>query len=290
MDTSTERYRNVLETSLRIAWRVEDVLPNAARLDPTRSFLPDSLAQVERIEFLDADARRTLNQIRGHSYLCLFGLVEEFILPFVVDHARTRFGEDDSEVRALLQFASEEAKHIELFKRFAARFAADLGGCPVIGPASEIGKAVLAHHPLGVGLITLHIEWMTQRHYVEAVRDAQALDPLVRSLLRHHWLEEAQHARLDTLIVEQLAERSTRAEVKRGLSDYQRVVQLLDDGLCAQVELDIGALETRRGEGFRPAERTQLRELQRRAYRDTFIASGARHPRFLETFRALAHR
>ena len=30
----------------------------------------------------------TLNQIRGHEYLAMFGLVEEFILPYVVDHAR----------------------------------------------------------------------------------------------------------------------------------------------------------------------------------------------------------
>jgi hypothetical protein len=48
----------------------------------------------------------------------MFGLVEEFILPYVVDHARPQLSGDDYRVRALLGFAGEEAKHIHLFKRF----------------------------------------------------------------------------------------------------------------------------------------------------------------------------
>ena len=59
-----------------------------------------------------------LNQIRGHEYLALFGLVEEFILPFVLDHARPQLNGDDHRVRALLNFAGEEAKHIHLFRLF----------------------------------------------------------------------------------------------------------------------------------------------------------------------------
>ncbi|MEX0804382.1 MAG: hypothetical protein WD688_13860 [Candidatus Binatia bacterium] len=47
----------------------------------------------------------------------MFGLVEEFILPYVVDHARPQLSGDDYRVRVLLQFAGEEAKHIHLFKR-----------------------------------------------------------------------------------------------------------------------------------------------------------------------------
>jgi len=54
---------------------------------------------------------------------------------------------------------------------------------------------VLSHDPLGVALVILHIEWMSQRHYVESVRSDERLDPLFKSLLKHHWLEEAQHAR-----------------------------------------------------------------------------------------------
>ncbi len=54
---------------------------------------------------------------------------------------------------------------------------------------------------------------MTQRHYLESVSDDQALDPQFKSLLRHHWMEEAQHAKLDTLMVEALAEAAGRREI-----------------------------------------------------------------------------
>ena len=39
---------------------------------------------------------------------------------------------------------------------------------------------------------------MTQLHYLDSVKDDGDLDPLFKSLLRHHWMEEAQHAKLDT--------------------------------------------------------------------------------------------
>ena len=85
----------------------------------------------------------------------------------------------------------------------------------MIGPPREVAKAVLAHDPLAVALVILHIEWMTQRHYIESVKDDQDLDPLFKSLLKHHWMEEAQHAKLDTLMVEALAEAAARARSKR---------------------------------------------------------------------------
>ena len=292
MTTSTStRYQKALDASLRVSWRIEDVLPDGAHFYLDRSFLPESLAQVERVPFLDPAERRWLNQIRGHSYLQLFGLVEEFILPFVGDYARSRFGSEDYEVRALLQFTGEEAKHIHLFKLFAERFAQDFGrSCPTIGPANEIRDVVLAHHPLGVALYILQIEWLTQRHYVDSVQDDRALDPLFRSLLKHHWLEESQHARLDTLIVEALADGYSRAEIARGIEDYERIGALLGEGLFQQVELDLDALEAMREASFSASEREALRQAQRAAYYYTFKACAADHPRFNETLEGLQRR
>ena len=90
--------------------------------------------------------RRILNQIRGHEYLALFGLVEEFILPFVLDHARPQLNGDDHRVRALLQFAGEEAKHIHLFKQFHALLHRGLrhARATMIGPPEAIAAEVLA--------------------------------------------------------------------------------------------------------------------------------------------------
>ena len=65
-----------------------------------------------------------------------------------------------------------------------------------------IAAEVLKHHPLGVALAVLQIEWMTQRHYLDSVQGNQELDQQFCSLLKHHWLEEAQHAKLDTLMIQ----------------------------------------------------------------------------------------
>jgi hypothetical protein len=250
--------------------------------------MPESLARVAPLTELTADERRTLNQIRGHGYLAIFGLVEEFILPFVLDHARPRLQAEDHEVRALLQFAGEEAKHIHLFKRFREEFERGFGShCDVIGPPHEIARAVLAHHPLAVALVILQIEWMTQRHYVDSIRDDAALDEQFRSLLRHHWMEEAQHAKLDTLVIGALARRCRPEEIDRAIDEYAEIGALIDGGLQQQVRFDLEALQ--RASGRRLDARTQERviEVQRQATRFTFLGSGMTHPNFLDTVASL---
>jgi len=182
-------YEEVLSASERFAWRVEDLIGGERRLDFSKPFLPASLARTEALDFLGPDERRIANQIRGLGYLYTCGLVEEFILPFVLDHVRSRLNEDDARVRAFLSFASEEAKHIQLFRRFREEFENGFGSpCGLIGPPDAVARAVLSHHPLAVSLAILHIEWMTQRHFLDSVQDDQALDPQFKSLLRHHWM------------------------------------------------------------------------------------------------------
>jgi hypothetical protein len=287
METRVTEYRNALDTSLRVGFRLEDVLPDGAHLDLSQRLLPDALTGADALPFLAAHERLTVNHLRAHSYLGLFGLVEEFILPFVVDHARQRLNAEPFEVRALLQFAAEEAKHIHLFKRFVRRFEEDFGGgCALIGPADDIARAVLAHHPIGVALAILHIEWMTQRHYIESVRDG-AIDPLMKRLLKSHYLEEVQHAQLDTLMVEELSMGASDADLERGRADYHRIVAILDGGLCQQSELDRSALEERMNRRLSWGERAAYDEVQRASYRRVFLESGARHPRFFETYQAL---
>ena len=95
-------YQDTLATAARINWNIEDIIGDDKRLDFSCRFLPESLARVDRLSFLDPDEKRVLNQIRGNAYLCIFGLVEEFILPFVIDHARPGLDADDYRTRALL--------------------------------------------------------------------------------------------------------------------------------------------------------------------------------------------
>ena len=281
---TTYTYAATLKASQKANWKIEDVIGGERALDFSLAFMPESLARSAELEFLDPREQRTLNQIRGHAYLSIFGLVEEFILPFVLDHARPQLSGDDWRVRALLSFAGEEAKHIQLFKTFRDEFQRGFGvRCDVIGPPAEIARAVLAHDPLGVALAILHIEWMTQRHYLDSIQDDQRLDPLFRSLLKHHWMEEAQHAKLDTLMVEALSAGRSRAEIGRGVDDYLAIGGLLDAGLAQQVELDLAAFERASGRRLAGSERERLISVQRRANRWTYLGSGMTHPEFLGT-------
>jgi hypothetical protein len=49
------------------------------------------------------------------------------------------------------------------------------------------------------------IEWFTQLHYVEHVRDRADLDELFRDILRFHWIDESGHARMDSLLIDEVA-------------------------------------------------------------------------------------
>jgi len=285
-------YGTTLETSQKVNWKLDDVIRGRS-LDFSKRFLPEALAGVESITCLDAAEKRTLNQIRGFTYLYLFGLIEEYILPSVIEHAGTTVHGDDDEVRALLHFAEEEAKHIQLFKWFVAEFRRGFGvDCGAIGPAKEIAAAILNHSRLGVFLTTLHIEWLTQKHYVESVKDnaAEDLDPLFVSLLKHHWLEEAQHAKLDTLIVDKLASALEPHRIETGVDDYMDIGKLLDGGLAAQVELDLASLEQAIGRTLSADDRDEIRREQRKAYRTAFLVAGMKHPSFDRSLRELSAR
>jgi hypothetical protein len=281
-------YQATLAAAERIHWRVEDIIGGEKRLDFEKPFLPESLGRVEELSFLTPEEKRTLNQIRGNAYLCIFGLVEEFILPFVLDHARPQVHSDEYRVRALLQFASEEAKHIHLFKRFREDFESGFGTvCQVIGPPEAIAAEVLRHDPLAVALITLHIEWMTQRHFTDSVKGDGDLDPQFTSLLRYHWMEEAQHAKLDSLMVAALAEGRGTSEIEAAVEEYLEIGGFIDAGLAQQVEFDLDAFTRATGRELTDEEKAEFRRGQLQANRWTYLGSGMTHERVLATLEGL---
>lgn len=282
-------YRETIAASRRVNWNIEDIIGGEKKLDFSKPFMPESLARVEQLKFLDRYERLVLNQIRGHAYLSIFGLVEEFILPFVLDHVRPSLDQDDYRVRAFLQFASEEAKHIQLFKRFSEEFRNGFGTkCKVIGPPAEIANAVLSHQPLAVALLILHIEWMTQRHYIDSVKDDRSLDPQFKSLLKNHWLEEAQHAKLDTLMVKAIADGMSADAIETAVDEYLEIGGFLDTGLRQQTMLDLEAFEEETGRVLTADERAEFIEAQHQANRWTYIGTGITHLKFLASVERLS--
>jgi len=77
-----------VKNAFSVRWRVEDIIGGDKRVDFKRPFLPESLARVDSMDFLTSQEKLLFNQIRGYGYLYTFGMVEEFILPFVLDHVR----------------------------------------------------------------------------------------------------------------------------------------------------------------------------------------------------------
>jgi len=282
-------YKAALEASHKVSWQVEDIIGGGKRLDFSKFFMPEALAGVEAIQCLNPEEKLILNQIRGNSYLYLFGVVEEFIVPLVVEHI-SRIGLDDIvATQAFLCFAEEEGKHIHLFRRFAEEFEAGFGTpCGVIGPAKTIANAVLQHSPLGVALVVLQIEWMTQHHYLDSIQTNQDIDPLFRSLLKHHWMEEAQHAKLDTLMVEAIVQKLDDASVQQGIADYFAIGNFIHDGLMAQVQLDLESLQQAIGRTLNENEKQEIQAAQEKSYRWTFLGSGMVHPNFVKTLREIS--
>ncbi|HYW71549.1 MAG TPA: hypothetical protein VE961_10960 [Pyrinomonadaceae bacterium] len=282
-------YQSTLAASQITPWRVEDIIGGDKRLDFSKPFLPESLAWMDQLTFLTADEKRILNQIRGNTYLSIFELVEEFILPFALDEARPHLLEDDYRVRALLQLASEEAKHIQLFKTFKREFAEGFGTeCAVIGPPDQVAKAVLAHQPLAVAIAILQIEWMSQRHYLESIKDNQELDPQFKSLLKHHWVEEAQHAKTDTLMVESLAAGKSEAQIMEAVEEFLEIGGFIDNGLTQQVEFDMDAFMRATGRQLTEAEKEEFRLVQKQANRWTYLGSAMTHEKVLATLEGLS--
>jgi len=251
--------------------------------------MPEALARTAPLDALGAEAKLTLNHIRAYGYLYTFGLVEEFILPFVLDHARPMLAQDDVRTRALLRFAMEEAKHIHLFRTFKREFEAGFGTrCEMIGPADQVASAVLAHHPLSVALLILQVEWMTQRHYLESIRDNNGLDEQFKSLLRHHWMEEAQHAQLDTLMVETIAAGCSVAEIDKAIDGYLEIGAMFDGAFRQQAAFDLDALQIKTGLQLGASQCEKAIAVQHQAMRWTYLGSGISHPNFLRSVEALS--
>jgi hypothetical protein len=279
--THDYRYETILDGSVRNAWTVDDCY-RGRDFDFTKSFVPERIAGVSEISCLDADEKRVLNQIRGNSYCHIFAFVEEYIVPMVMDRARADVYGDETRLRSLLRFAEEETKHQELMDRACRQFAAGFGSeCDLIPGREAVAEAVLATSPLAALLLTSMIEWFTQQHYTEHVRDRGDLDELFRDLLRFHWMDESRHARLDSLLIDEVAETLTAEEREQAVDELLALGGAVDGLLAQQIELDLDALAGATGRTFSDTEREEIRAHQRRSYRWTFIVSGLQHPNFI---------
>jgi hypothetical protein len=282
MLTHDYSYASCLDGSVHNAWSVDDCF-QGRDFDFAKPFLPERIAGVSGISCLNDDEKRMLNQIRGNSYCHIFAFVEEYIVPMVLANAtRDAFG-DETRLWALVRFAEEEVKHQEMLRRACEQFEKGYETpCGLIPGREAVAQVVLARSPLTALLLTSMIEWFTQLHHVEHVRDGADLDRLFRDILRFHWIDESRHARLDSLLIDEIAAASSAEERERAIDELLELGGAVDGLLAQQVELDIEALEHHTGRTFTEAEKSEIRSAQQRAYRWTFLVSGLEHPKFTQ--------
>jgi hypothetical protein len=282
MLTHDYRYETCLEGSVKNAWTVDDCFQGRV-FDFDKPFLPERIAGVRAITCLSDHEKRMLNQIRGNSYCHIFAFVEEYIVPLVVDRARADVLGDETRLWSLLRFAEEEVKHQEMLRRACAQFDAGFGvPCGLVPGREAVAEAVLSTSPLTALLLTSMIEWFTQLHYVEHVRDSADLDGLFRDILRFHWIDESRHARMDSLLIDEIVNGMTPEDQERAVDQLLELGGAVDGLLARQVELDIDALERASGRTFTDPERDEIRAHQQRSYRWTFLVSGLEHPNFVQ--------
>jgi hypothetical protein len=272
-------YAACTRNSEKVAWKVDDVMPPETRLDFSRPFLPGPLTGSGHVPFLSASERLKLNQINGNAYINLFAFVEEYIVATAVNHAQAEMFGDHDAIRALVRFADEEIKHQQLFWRYLDAFKRDFDRpCDVLGSPAAVAQVILSKSAMAVMMVTLHLEIMTQAHYTESVRPDTNLDPLFASLLKHHWLEESQHARIDALELDKLMSQSNAEQIKKAFSDYLELIDAFDGLLANQATMDAESLGRVLERTFTEEEARQLVAAQHAGYRHTFLVSGMVNP------------
>ena len=283
----TYSFTDCLDNSIKSSWSIDDCF-QGRDFDFSKRFLPDRIAGVNAISCLGESEKLKLNQIRGNSYCHIFAFVEEFIVAMVLDHAREDVYGDETRLRYLIQFAGDETKHQAMLKRAMDQMSDGFGmTCGVIQGREEVAQVVLGKSPLAALLLTSLIEWFTQLHYVEHVREEESLDPLFHDILKYHWIDEAQHAKADSLLMDAIADNMSVEERENAVDELLELGMAIDGLLAQQIEMDIEALESACGRTFTDSEKDEIRDSQRQSYRWTFLVSGLEHPKFVQIVKEL---
>ena len=290
MLTHTYSYEECLHNSLKVAWKEDDILKNRD-FDYSKRFLPNRLAGVDEIACLDAREKLKLNQIIGNAYCHIFAYVEEFIVPQTLEEAQRDIYGEEARLRALIRFAEDETKHQQMFRRSMALFEKGFGtACGVIPGREDVARVVLGKSRLCSLLLTSMIEWFTQLHYLEHVRSDERLDGLFRDLIKYHWIDEATHAKLDSLLINEIVGPLSPEQREHAVEELLELGGAVDGLLSQQADLDIESLQRATGRTFAEHERQDIKTNIQRAYRWTFLVSGLTHPTFVKIVGELTER
>jgi len=276
----TARYAKCIEVSKRVRFEIDRDVIKGRKLDFGTTFLPDGLARMGALEFLTGDERRFASQIQGRTYANMFGLVERFIAPKILEVSRDHWLGDQVAFEALVRFTDEELKHQEMFRRMERLAAEGMPeGYAFLPQPNDIAGAVLGKSTWAVLALICHIELFVLAHYRQAIEPQAALSPLWKDVFTFHAREESQHAILDELEWMRENERLTAAQRDQGVDDLIALVGAVDGILQMQAKADASYFgsTTRK---FSPEEEKRIHDAFLAAYRWQYIVSGVQDERF----------
>ncbi|MFM0337030.1 hypothetical protein [Paraburkholderia fungorum] len=275
------RYAKCIEVSRRIRWDIDRDVIRDRQFDPTHKFLPDGLAQVDRLSFLTPAQRLLMSQVQGRTYANMFRLVERFVGAKMLEVGRDHALGDQTALEAVVRFTDEELKHQELFRRIELLAANSMpAGYRFMPEADEVASFVLGQSTWSVLALTCCIEIVTQVHYRESMEQDSNLSPLFKDVFLFHWKEESQHAIIDELEWEREDAHLNDAERDAAIDDLIELVSAVDGLLQMQAAADAEYFLVHAGATMTAGERHAVSAALLDAYRWQYIVSGVTQPRF----------
>jgi hypothetical protein len=283
------RYARCIDVSRRVRWDIDADVIRGRDFDHDRTFLPAGLSLVDRIDFLDEGERRFFSQVQGRTYAWMFGLCERFIGASMLQTSGQHWLGDQNALEALVRFSDEEIKHQELFRRLEVLLEARMPpGHAKMAEANAVAHFVMTRRSWAVLALVFMIELFVQRHYEESIAPSQDLCPLWKDVFLYHFREECQHSIVDEMELRAEDARIDDDERDAAMDDFIALLGAVDDILRAQADADATYFVTACGRPFGMRQQLQVVDVLRRAYRWQYIASGARHPRFVRVLKELA--
>src|SRR5439155_23070241 len=90
----------------------------------------------------------------------------------------------------------------------------------------------------------------------------------------------AQHAKLDTLIVDSMSRNLDATAIDTAINEYLEIGGMVDAGLANQVDFDIDNIARATARAVSAAERDTVVGVQRQGLRWTYLGSGMTPPKF----------
>ncbi len=274
-------YAKCVEVSKRVRFDIDKDVIRSRQLDFSRKFLPDGLSAAGRLPFLGAAEKRLFSQIQGRTYANMFGLVERFIGPKMLELSREHWLGDQTALEALVRFTDEELKHQELFRRMERMAAAGMSSGYVFLPQpNDVAKAVLSASSWAVLALICHIEIFVLAHYRQSIEPDGALSELWKDVFLFHAREESQHAIVDELEWKREDARLSAAERDAAVNDLIGLVGAVDGLLREQAAADAQYFLEVAGRSFPADQVVSIRATFLGAYRWQYIGSGVQEERF----------